>query len=229
MTSFLLGAIVFTLLFLLATVGVQDLPDNSRIANFDKTVLLAMLTSVAASGAFFIVIETFRLITDKSQAQLRTRLARFETEFGLIDIFHSKSQNEAIQAYTAAVADSTFRIWAIGISNNQFLDQHSHSIKVRRTLYPDLDLRVYFFDPDATVSSPQLNTDQTDTDKYKLITLFDFPKSLYTSQKRSADVGHFSNRMISDRSLGAKVFYLLIPAYFSAARIRRLAFPSDFA
>lgn len=210
---------IFTLLALLATVGIQDMPEQMRILNFDRNVLLSIVASLSASGAFFLVVESFRSWNESIISRDADRLKKIEETLGIKGVFTSKSQAEAIAEYKKRINDAKSRIWAVGLSNNQFLEQHSAVIKVRKQSHPFLDVRVFFFDPDALVSSVPANLPS-----HPLINLFDFPKQVYMSEKRANDARHFAQRIIADTATGATVHFALIPSYFSLMIVDDIAF-----
>lgn len=216
---YIICSLILMLVVLLIIVGVQDLPEQSRILNLQPMVLLSILASVAASSAFFTIVEVFRALTERASAKEAARLERFEKELGIKDVFSSKSQREIIKIYKEAVSNAQSRIWAVGLSNNQFLEQHQTTIKLRRHAYPALDVRVHFFNPDAEVNEKGLGF----TD-YPLINLFDFPKSIYKSDKRKNDAREFAKDILSDKGISARVFYILLPCYFSLMIVDETAF-----
>lgn len=217
--AFIVGAVILGLAALLLTVGVQDLPDNARVLNFERPVLLSIMTSVAASAAFFAVIETLRYFSDQKTAAITQRLERFEKELGIRDVFSSKSEREIVRKYKRAVAGARTRVWAVGLSNNQFLEQHSDTIKQQRRAHANLDVRVHFFDPAATVSNAPAGISSL-----PLINLFDFPTSLYQSDKRKSAARAFAARILADTELRARVFFILVPSYFSLMIVDEIAF-----
>lgn len=216
---FILGSIVLTLATLLVVVGFQDMPESARFLNFERAVLLSITTSMAASGVFFAVVESFRALTDRHSAKISERLKHLERDLGIQDVFSSKSQRETIEKYKLTIASACFRIWAVGLSNNQFLEQHSAIIKQRRRSKPALDVRVHFFDPDASVSHAL-----TEIESFPLVNLFDFPRTLYQSEKRRTDIRAAASSVLKDQELRARVFYVLVPSYFSLMIVDNTAF-----
>lgn len=212
-------AIIFILFALYMTIWVQDMPPDGRILNMQQPVLLSVVTSVAASAVFFFVVEALRSYIDRDTVENASRLHRLQNEIGIREVYASKSQREIIAEYKRTIATARYRIWALGLSNNQFVDQHSLAIRHRKHAYPGLDVRVHFFDPDATVCSPAI----TDSD-FPLVNIFDFPTHLYRSEKRKQDAHSFAQRVLADRELDARVFFVLIPCYFSMMIVDDTAF-----
>lgn len=208
--TFIVGGVLFTLVAIILTISIQDLPETTTILALDRTSWLSIMTSVAASGTFLVAVEVYRALADRHAREQAARLHRLEVELGIRDVFSSKSDGNIIAAYKVAMANARSRVWAMGLSNNQFLEQHSATLKARRRLHPNLDIRLYFFDPDATVTSAKQAIKSL-----PLVNLFDFPRSIYKSEKRSADAKNFVEKVQADSELLARVYAVLSSSYFS--------------
>lgn len=206
---FLYAAFVLFLLALLIIVGIQDTEDNSRIWNFEKAVALSIMVSIAASAIFFFIVEFFRFLFDRALSKELQKLKMLEETHGIEKIYLSKSEPEVINDYKSTISNAKKRIWALGLSNNQFVEQHLASIKDRMHKHNDLDVRVVFFDPDARVSRKEEIVD------YPLVNLFDYPHNIYESNKREYDIYKFSKKITSDKEVQVKAYFALIPSYFS--------------
>jgi hypothetical protein len=212
-------AAVFTLICVIGILMAQAMGPNETFLTFKRDVCVAVTCSLAASGAFFAVFEWLRGKAETREARDAESFRRIQRGLGVREIFNSKTQGEAIASYRDAVRNARLRVWALGRSNDQFLDQHALSIKERKISHPNLDVRVFCFDPEATVTNRPQNMTGV-----PLINLFDFPRQVYTSEKRSIDVRDCAAKILSDSALGAKVFFVVLPSYFSMMIVDDIAY-----
>lgn len=202
MSVFLFLVIIWILLW------VQSLGQGARVWGLNRDVAIGVLASVAASCAFYAVLETGIHISDSSGRAELTRLSRFEDQYGISDALLNKSGDNAIELYRKSIQEAKIRVWAMGISNNQFIDQHWTNIKARKLQEPLLNVTVLFFDPESTVSRIGIQ------EGTPLINLFDFPEATYNSDKRASNV-HKHSREIALDSIRPSVYLVTLPSYFS--------------
>ena len=206
--AFVIGSIIAFLILIWILNWAQSLAINDRILNINRDIAIGILGSIAASCAFYCIIESFIHFSDTAGRTHLMRLMRFEETYGISDVIPNKSGKDAIDLYTSSIKDAQVRVWAMGISNNQFIDQHLKNIQARKLLKPTLDVKILFFDPESTVSNGRIKKGTP------LINLFDFPEKIYSSNKRPFNVRDHSEKVKQDPSL-ASAYFVTLPSYFS--------------
>lgn len=143
--SFIVGSLILFLVFIWILHWAQSLPPSGQILNLSRDVAIGILGSIAASCAFYSALELLLYLSDASGRAELARIKRFEEQYGISDVLLNKSGDNAIGLYQSSIKEARTRVWAMGISNNQFIDQHWDRIKIRKMENPTLEVKILFF------------------------------------------------------------------------------------
>lgn len=141
----ILTILLVLITIILALVNIQ--PDTFKVASFKKETIISILSSIIASFIFFLLYELISSIR-KSKVKL------FE-DFGLKNIFHQRL--DAQYLYAESIKNSKERIWAIGMTNNKFITQHSDLLNERLRKSKNLTVKIIFWNCNSTLGNHKLH------------------------------------------------------------------------
>lgn len=147
------GVIIFLLSGWVAIYLFEALKNDPShlVLGIPTTYWIGLVGSVSASGIFFSVSESLRWSFDSSVYRQHQRLQYFERHVGLIDFFDQKGSDSANSDYSNAIKKAEYRVWAFGISNGEFINEHLDTIIQKKKKLATLDVCICFVDPDTKI------------------------------------------------------------------------------
>ena len=129
---------------------------SANSGNSEKAVIMAPQTWMPVTGsvlaaAIFLCLQRF--ISFVQGAEEVTTNAIYDNIFmeqGIIKVFDQRGSTEIRKEYVNSIKKAKERIWAFGMTNRQFIDQHEDMI-VKAMQRKELDVIIGYWDPEAKI------------------------------------------------------------------------------
>lgn len=153
----ILTALLSYLLFLI----VELTSPSETFLSISRQSWHAIVGSILAASLFLCIHSLIGLLRTARTDVHSTFYKNIAEDFGLLSIFAQRGQDDAQAIYATLLKGAHNRVWAFGITNKHFLQQHSSTL-VDLMRHRQIDIVISFWDPLATlsVSTP----DQTSTE-----------------------------------------------------------------
>jgi hypothetical protein len=117
-----------------------------------KAGVLAVLGSSLASVLFFIFHGLLSAIQETPRTVGEQFTQRVRDHFGIVDVFQQRGGEVATEQYRSLLKTAKRRVWAIGITNRRFLQNHYRFLPDVLRRSKDMDIRVVFGDPGVVLT-----------------------------------------------------------------------------
>lgn len=113
-----------------------------------KATWVAVTASVLASTLFFCIQSVINYLRDGKDDTYKYVYEKMVDGFGVKEIYDQRGSTDIQEQYKSRIAASTRRVWAFGMTNRHFVDQHFEKLEdllVNR----DVDVLISFWNPAA--------------------------------------------------------------------------------
>jgi len=153
------AGLIFLISFLLfATIDLYTA--GAQIGAFSKESWRSVAGSVLAAAILLIVQELTQLVKGAEDTVYKNIYHDFVENHGLMAIFPQRGDVAAVEAYKISIGQAHLRIWAFGMTNRHFLEQHTEAVIKRLSTVDDIDIRVIFWNPSANIRVSDQNVDE---------------------------------------------------------------------
>lgn len=113
-----------------------------------KATWVAVTASVLASTLFFCIQSLINYLRDGEICTYKHFYERIIDGFGVKEIYDQRGCSEIKEVYKLQISESTKRIWAFGMTNRHFVDQHFNKI-IELITSKDIDVLITYWNPSA--------------------------------------------------------------------------------
>lgn len=147
-----LAAIVLIAFSVLILASFEGRDPSFKWLAVSKATYMAVAGSLLASALFWILHHVINSLEQARDSVPSEYFEKIHNEWGLVEIFGQRGEQDAQKLYKTLIAKSTKRIWAIGMTNGSCIDQHLVLILERCRKVPDIDVKLVYWDPDTKIT-----------------------------------------------------------------------------
>jgi hypothetical protein len=123
-----------------------------RLINKSKNSWLSVTASMFAATLFLFLQSFMNLINSTEDNLYKLKYEEFVETFKLKEIFPQRGSIDIVNLYQKLTKKAEKRIWAIGMTNRHFIDQHKDSI-TKALQNHNIDIVIAFWNPTSTIES----------------------------------------------------------------------------
>lgn len=142
----------------LFTVWVQAETQSFRLFGMSRVTLLAVGSSMLASTIFWILHELLSLLKTTPEKVESEYFERLQKSAGIHSVHPQRGGEDAQRAYSRMIARARNRIWAVGMTNGAFVDQHFEKLISRCRERRGIDARICYWDYECQLNLPSGKT-----------------------------------------------------------------------
>ncbi|MCA6128689.1 hypothetical protein [Thalassolituus oleivorans] len=144
------GIIIFISILIVLNVEGRS-GSGPLLLGLSKSSLLAISGSILASSLFWVVNRVIHLLDTSQKSVVNDYFKHTHDEFGLKHIFDQRGGQDILNLYKELLTKAERRIWAIGMTNQSFTQQHLPIILQRCEHISGIEVKLLFWNPNAKI------------------------------------------------------------------------------
>jgi len=165
---FIFSVLIIGIFFLL-TVLLKKIPEGNEILGLSKAIWIAISGSVLASAIFTILFGSINYFIAAKEKMEEDYFKKYHNEFGIKTIYSQRGNEEVCKEYSDLLSKAKSRIWAIGIDNSNFYNDHIGILKYKFQTETLIDILVCFLSTDSKI---KLHPNQSDEQEIEISNAF---------------------------------------------------------
>jgi hypothetical protein len=216
--SYIIFSLLITIIFFLLTALLKYIPDGNEFLGLSKAIWMAISGSVLASAIFaffFGGINYFRAAKEKMEENY---FKKYHNGFGIKSIYSQRGNEEVSKEYSDLLKNAKSRIWAIGIDNHNFCNDHIDILKHKFQTKASIDILVCFLSTDSKI---KLHPNQSNEQEIEMSNAFnklsdgiDKNMNLATTERINSLINNF--KPITERAGRLRIFELTSSTFFTS-------------
>lgn len=106
----------------------ENAEDTASFAGLSRASWFNVAGSLLATALFLFIQGLINLVRGAEEAVYKDKYQLFVEQHGLKDLFQQRGSGDAVHLYGRLIESARARVWAAGMTNRHFADQHSERL-----------------------------------------------------------------------------------------------------